>query len=92
VAGKPASVVAFVNVAGVTLSGSKRTVAVFFSKSTWAPATPGTFSSAYLTVILQVAQIMFWTFSVTVCGDAAYATVDIRSEKSAMNRLCIITS
>jgi hypothetical protein len=37
------------------------------SKSTFASVTPGTLSSAFLTVIGQTAQVIFRTSRVTVC-------------------------
>jgi hypothetical protein len=48
-------------------SASNETLAVFLSKSTFASGTPGTFSSAFLTVIGQTAQVIFCTSRVTVC-------------------------
>src|SRR6267378_7890209 len=64
--GYPASEVALVSVAGLALSGSNVTSAVFFSKSTLTLVTPGTFSSAFLTMIGQSAQVIFFTSRVTV--------------------------
>ena len=58
--GKPASVVAWVSLAEVALSGSKVTVAVFLSKSTDVEVTPGTRSRAFLTTIGQVPQVIFF--------------------------------
>jgi hypothetical protein len=69
--GKPASVVALVNVSGLALSGSNEMLAVFLSKSTFASVTPGTLSSAFLTVIGQTAQNIFCTSRVTVCKGPA---------------------
>jgi hypothetical protein len=65
--GYPASAVALVNAAGLALSGSNETLAVFLSKSTLASVTPDTLSSAFLTVIGQTAQVIFCTSRVTVC-------------------------
>src|SRR4029077_14272370 len=42
-------------------------LAVFLSKSTLASVTPGTLSSAFLTVIGQTGQVIFFTSRVTVC-------------------------
>jgi hypothetical protein len=72
--GNPASVVAWVNRAVVALSGSNVTVAVFLSKSTAVALTPGTRSSAFLTTIGQVPQVIFSTVNVAVCGGAAKVT------------------
>src|SRR6266403_3501315 len=72
--GKPASVVACVNRAVFALSGSKVTVAVFLSRSIAVALTPGTRSSAFLTTMGQVPQVIFSTARVAVCGGAANAT------------------
>jgi len=67
--------------AGLALSGSNVTLAVFFSKSTLALVTPGTLSSAFLTVIGQTAQVIFFTSRVTVSKVPAIA-VKARATKA----------
>ena len=54
-------------------SRSRRMLAVFLAKSTLASVTPGTLSSAFLTVIGQTAQVIFCTSRVTVCMPPANA-------------------
>src|ERR1700680_245088 len=71
--GNPASVVALTSAARLALSGSKVTVAVFLPRSIFVSATPGTFPNAFLTVIGQSSQVMFWTSRTSVCGLAAIA-------------------
>ena len=63
-------------------------LAVFLSKSTFASVTPGTLSSAFLTVIGQTAQVIFCTSRVTVCKVPANTvkgsatTAPIRTKRS----------
>src|SRR5207237_795144 len=79
----PASVVALTSWVAATLSGSKFTVAVLVSKSTFTAATPGTFSSAFLTVTGHKPQVMFCTSSTVVFGVAADAASGSRNAMAA---------
>src|ERR1700674_2978277 len=87
--GNPASVVALTSAARLALSGSKVTVAVFLPRSIFVSATPGTFPNAFLTVIGQSSQVMFWTSRTTVCGLPAKAASGATSN-ATMSKLRIL--
>src|SRR6266567_2566309 len=86
--GNPASIVALTSVARVALSGSNVTVAVLLLRSTFVSATPGTLPRAFLTVIGQSSQVMFWTSRTTVCEVPAHAVSGVVSNATISN-LCI---
>src|SRR5258708_23819715 len=59
--------VRFIHLNVILFIWTNGTLAVFLSKSTFASVTPDTFSNAFLTVIGQTAQVIFFTSRVTVC-------------------------
>lgn len=87
--GNPASVVAWVSLAVVVLSGSNVTVAAFASKSIVVDVTPGTRVSAFLTTTGQVPQVIFSTARVAVCGGAAQPDPVTNSKESDDRELSI---
>lgn len=80
--GYPADAVALASSSALTLSASKRTVAVLLAKSTETLLTPSTFSSDFRTVIWQRLQVMFCTTNTTVCKVADSA---VEESAAAMN-------
>src|SRR5229473_2948824 len=62
--------VAFTRASVFVFASSKVTRTCFFSNRTSTLETPGTFSSAFFTVIGHAGQVMPETFKVTVWGDA----------------------
>src|SRR5258706_11381234 len=87
--GNPASVVALTSAARLALSGSNVTVAVLLSRSTFVSATPGTLPRAFLTVIGQRSQVMFWTSRTIVCGLPANAVSGAVSNATSNLRILV---
>ena len=67
----------------LVFASSKVTRTCFFSNRTSTFETPGTFSSAFFTVIGHAAQVMPETFKVTVCGDAQADAVNTSASDDA---------